>query len=385
MNTEQFYLVLSGNILDGYKSSEVVPALGRLLRMPDDRVRDMLQGRPSRIRKALEKDKALRMMAKILACGAGCDFELVEAGTSGGQPMGEMAGNTSQEPRSGLVNDNRLAQEAQNGSGLASIPLPETPECLGQSDESLQEEPLTLDIQEADPPESSDVRLSLEPIVEPPHVDEADADEASEGSGLESLVLKAIPERYPLTGRESAESADRNPTVTADSGSGDAVRMEPPSPGVRVGDSRWARLRGVWSGKRPVMTLGAVFLAVAVVAGGAQILSTSSTASRQPEADAPVVAGSPVDPKRMTTQTVLEELARSVRIWMIQYGSGFDPSQVTMARIRQDLQIAEMGMLDGWGNPIHYRVDGERFVLISAGPDEALDSADDLVLQRAAR
>jgi hypothetical protein len=71
-------------------------------------------------------------------------------------------------------------------------------------------------------------------------------------------------------------------------------------------------------------------------------------------------------------------LARSVKIWMIQYGAGFDPGQVTLAGLEQDLQIPPGEMQDGWGTPFRYQPRADRYLIISAGPDRQFDTADDL-------
>jgi hypothetical protein len=71
-------------------------------------------------------------------------------------------------------------------------------------------------------------------------------------------------------------------------------------------------------------------------------------------------------------------LARSVKIWMIQYGAGFDPGQVTLAGLEQDLQIPPGEMQDGWGTPFRYEPRADRYLIVSAGPDRQFDTADDL-------
>lgn len=86
----------------------------------------------------------------------------------------------------------------------------------------------------------------------------------------------------------------------------------------------------------------------------------------------------PVDPQRAETNRRLEQLSRSIRVWMIQYGSGFDPAQVTLDRLQQDLDIGPRDMLDGWGTGLRFEPEGEKYRVISAGPDKSFGTADDL-------
>lgn len=99
------------------------------------------------------------------------------------------------------------------------------------------------------------------------------------------------------------------------------------------------------------------------------------------EPPAPVVATTPaipVNPQRAATNRRLEQLNRSIRVWMIQYGSGFNPAQVTLERLQQDLSIGEQEMLDGWGTALRFEPEAEKYRVISAGPDKSFGTPDDL-------
>jgi len=71
-------------------------------------------------------------------------------------------------------------------------------------------------------------------------------------------------------------------------------------------------------------------------------------------------------------------LARSVKIWMIQYGAGFDPGQVTLTALEQDLQIRPEELLDGWGTRFRYQPREGSYAITSAGPDRQFDTSDDV-------
>jgi hypothetical protein len=92
----------------------------------------------------------------------------------------------------------------------------------------------------------------------------------------------------------------------------------------------------------------------------------------------PVAPATPVDPQRAKTGRRLEQLNRSIKVWMIQYGSGFNPAQVTLERLQQDLNIGQQEMLDGWGTALRFEPEVGKYRVISAGPDKSFDTPDDL-------
>ncbi len=93
----------------------------------------------------------------------------------------------------------------------------------------------------------------------------------------------------------------------------------------------------------------------------------------------------PVDPQRAATNSRLEQLNRSIKVWMIQYGSGFNPAQVTLDRLQRDLNIGEQEMLDGWGTALRYEPQDGHYRVISAGPDRVFGNADDLKRETAVK
>jgi hypothetical protein len=92
----------------------------------------------------------------------------------------------------------------------------------------------------------------------------------------------------------------------------------------------------------------------------------------------PVVPATPLDPQRAETGRRLEQLNRSIKVWMIQYGSGFNPAQVTLERLQLDLNIGQQEMLDGWGTALRFEPEAGKYRVISAGPDKSFDTPDDL-------
>ncbi|MET0014307.1 MAG: hypothetical protein ABW085_03595 [Sedimenticola sp.] len=128
-----------------------------------------------------------------------------------------------------------------------------------------------------------------------------------------------------------------------------------------------------------------VLVLVLVVAGvawfGMGLLSKPD--EKPPVADQPKPAAPvevvPVDTARSTSEQRLDKLASSVKVWMIQYGAGFNPQQVTLPRLGQDMGMPAEDFTDGWGNEIRYEAGENGYRLLSAGPDGAFGTADDLV------
>ncbi len=119
--------------------------------------------------------------------------------------------------------------------------------------------------------------------------------------------------------------------------------------------------------------VGALLLAGAGWAA-LQFLSPAS-----PPTPGPVAQPAPVDPALAATRQRQLALVRSVKVWMIEFGAGFDPAQVTMQRLQRDLGLGDKEMRDGWGTAFRYRPGKGEYVLASAGPDRRFDSDDDLV------
>jgi len=124
--------------------------------------------------------------------------------------------------------------------------------------------------------------------------------------------------------------------------------------------------------RRLLIAAGVVLVLMAAGWGALQFIGES-----RPESVTLPVAP-PVDPQLASTRTRQNQLVRSVKVWMIEYGSGFDPTQVTLERLQADLDIAPKMMLDGWGTAFRYLSGEKRYTLTSAGPDRQFGTDDDL-------
>jgi len=178
----------------------------------------------------------------------------------------------------------------------------------------------------------------------------------------------------PLKVSIKSEAASTEAPAESDNGQfyPDQNRVSKPPPEKRAAVSK------------PVLLLAAVLLIGGAVFAGIQLLGGSDNKARVTTPveltaqQQPVVPAEPVDPELEISQAGLQSLGRLVKVWMIQFGSGFDPSQVTLERMRLDLQLGAEELVDGWGNDYRYQVESKRYLIQSAGSDRQFDTDDDL-------
>ncbi len=77
MQVERYRIVLAGWVVSGRQTREVVTELSRLFKIPESKVRPLLAGRSSIIRRDLTLEKAERLRNKIEQRGAVCSLKLV--------------------------------------------------------------------------------------------------------------------------------------------------------------------------------------------------------------------------------------------------------------------------------------------------------------------
>ncbi len=77
MQVERYRIVLTGMVVSGYQTQDVVADLSRLFRITQDRVMPLLAGEPSIIRRDLTLEKAVRLRNKIEQRGAICNLKVV--------------------------------------------------------------------------------------------------------------------------------------------------------------------------------------------------------------------------------------------------------------------------------------------------------------------
>lgn len=337
----EFRLLLTGETLPGFERESVVDGLSRLLKVSQQEARGLLCGERSRIRKKLSLEKAERLRDKLLARGAGCELEVIAARAANEEP----AVRSTEGPEQDSVQDSPV------DAGFSG---------------------LTLELDE--------------PLPGAPEDDERERPVAEASAGQEEIVLESRP---------LPEGADEGMDVTRPMPAVDLSADQRPE--SREQDSGVAQFyaapvarRAEKSGKAPeqgrhklLLLLG--LLLVLVVAGGFFYLSSNGVKKPRLEKQAPAVVAPVVTGPKARTERRLEDLVRQVRLWMIQYGAGFDPSQVTLERLVEDLKLPLQMLKDEWGGPIDYQVDGDLYRLVSPGADGKPGTGDDLLRQARAR
>ena len=346
MTQSKYRLVFSGKLLEGFNHHEVKQSLAQLLKIPLDQAGFLIQGDRFRINKPLQREKAERLLKKVTARGAECSLE----------PVGP--------------DENGDGEEHAPGSVEATVPVEETPEAEVLAldlpgTESGAEEPLSLDLpqmtEESDLSQDTEAGLSLE---QPELTPEDDATrpmatvkvESDPGQEEDDIVLASDPaDRADYRADDDSENLgtfyERSTKVEDESGAGQ-------------------------SRQKAYLLLGGLLLVLAAVAAWQFYpMLVPQPAESTPEAAVPA---KPVDPQMAQTTSRLEALNRSIRIWMIQFGSGFNPAQITLDRLQRDLQMGDQEMRDGWGTAMRYEPGEKVYRVVSAGPDRQFDTEDDL-------
>lgn len=83
------------------------------------------------------------------------------------------------------------------------------------------------------------------------------------------------------------------------------------------------------------------------------------------------------------TMIVMEEVSDAVEAYAAANGQVPQMDDlVGLEELVPDHYPADKGFEDGWGTPLQYRLQGENYVLTSAGPDGAIGTPDDIIIVR---
>ncbi|HHH39993.1 MAG TPA: hypothetical protein ENK50_10540 [Sedimenticola sp.] len=332
---EQFYLVLTGTLLDGFERKDVEMELTHLLRLPPGQVAAMLQGKRSRIRIPLERNKVAHLQGKVNACGAGCMIEPVRPQNP---PGIRSARRNSMPPESDPMPD-AVGRALLAGSGEG-----------GKRQAPARE---------------------LE-VVPPVVID---------GSRSETVIEEEVTQEMKAVQLEEyGQESGRNPEPERDSSPPVAGRDDESA----AGNAPAASGSPAQSARRRWFSIGSI-LVLALVASGwgaLQLWERAASPAAERRAPAPATAPSrPVSTPLSRTRDRMQAVSRQVRVWMIQFSGGFDTYQVTLERVQQDLGLTLEELSDGWGTVIDYQPREAGFFLISAGPDREFGTGDDLRFQ----
>ena len=370
----KYFLELNGTLIDGHDSDDVVRGLARLLRMTQGQAQQLIQGKPYRIRKELDRDKAEHLLAKVVACGAGAIIEPVnhqwrpEPVADHLLPVGD---DVAAIPVEAPADEDMPVPPLQDREMAPVAPIEAAagaPEELTLELESAhQDEEAPIPDAAADEAASPVILTLEEPVIEPD--DEVtrpmDAVDPNDLEVEEQVVLETPAPFSRPTGAGAAENPGRFMAQPE--------AVPPVTENVKKKPARQPRISASLPDRRLLIVAGAALVLMATGWGALQFMGDS-----RPEPATQSVAAIPVDPRLATTRNHQTQLMRSVRVWMIEYGFGFAPAQVTLERLQADLDITPQEMLDGWGTAFLYQPGERRYTLTSAGPDRQFGTADDL-------
>jgi len=318
MSEDRYQLDLTGRPLEGYQTEEAAASLARLLRISRKRARSLLRGTPSRIKRQLEKDKAIHLMGKVIACGVQCKITQAD-----------------------MLDDNPAVE--------AGIEL---------------QDKLELEI------EQPEIELAGEAA-------EAEMQSQNDAVGGDRIPAQSVSPKVQAPPEVS----------TADESSEDQPSQSPSAGTIKRGSS--ASTVSIGGGRQRKLLFAVAALAVLGLATWISLRFVGGSAPPPRKASAEKSHTEKMSAKATSktseTKRRLEMMTRSVRIWMIQYGAGFDPTQVTLSRMQQDLEISQAEMEDSWGSVFQYSTSDGYYTITSAGPDRIFGNEDDIKAKKSAR
>lgn len=315
MAEQKYRVVILGRLAEGADRKRAGAALAKLFDVSPQRVDRLLEGKPVPLRRALAPDDAEKLRERLATLGVPSEVEPVEE--------------------------------------------------------------LSLDLEEASGGESETPAADQEPAV-------TEIEATAVGGFSGGLERRSEQARAAELDRQGSPGAERKPQEPADEeGEPDGghevfvdARMGSAWPGGDSADYPAEDKRGT----SPIL-LAAVAVVVLVLLGGGAYLwlgeeepPVESVALHSEESSAqPEFVPPPSDAQRR-----LDELVRSVKVWMIQFGVGYDPTQVTLGRLRSDMGITDAQLEDPWGTQMRYQASPDAFQVLSAGPDRRFGTGDDL-------
>lgn len=86
--------------------------------------------------------------------------------------------------------------------------------------------------------------------------------------------------------------------------------------------------------------------------------------------------------KWVATRNRLRLLGQRVSVWFAEGGAAQDPAGLDLAAIARLVPLDAESTLDGWGREVRYQPEGQGYKLVSAGPDGAFGTSDDVEYRR---
>lgn len=83
------------------------------------------------------------------------------------------------------------------------------------------------------------------------------------------------------------------------------------------------------------------------------------------------------------TMLLMEEVSNALEAYATEHGQVPTMDDlVGLEELVPDFHDADRGFEDGWGNPLHYGIQGDDYVLTSGGPDGEVGTPDDIIIVR---
>lgn len=318
MPTELFFIVLTGKLKEGRSPDQAAVILSKAFGIPVEQGRTLFNGAPTPMGKKLEKRLAEKVMHLLQEAGAGCELKEVQ-----GTPQWSLV----------EMEDKKEAKEAEPEHENVYV------RNMPPATRSLPDDPSKKAVEDPGQKPTAQAR--------PPH-----------GEGHKASSHRSV--------------IQQNEGSTHEGEPAEGVAQKPPV-------------------KSHQLALVAMF--VLLLAGASYFLlfpgeeaGPEQVAGSQPQKTSPALDVSNLndpalrDSEMSLTKLKLKSLAQSVRVWMLQFGGGYDTDQVTISRLQRDMGVSDDDLTDAWGTKILYQPSKSEFSISSAGPDKTFGTADDVIV-----
>lgn len=341
----QFIIILSGRLKANKSPDQAAVILSKVYGIPAEKGRALFQGKPVPLRKKLKKELAEKLCKHLQDAGAECRMEIV-----------------------------------QETSELSLDPAPDSQRTAKvdrfDTDNSTSSPVVEKSVEEARPtsiPASSSDSIVISDRVDGFVVPDQPASELTQAPEVDNDRNKGIENRgvsklnKPVGFQYVKEVEDEE----VEEAKGVEKYLQQLTPQMRIIAGAGAAVI--------VIALLLVMLwpsepePLVVTKSKPQKTNNSQQVKKRMEND-PFMRESEIS----FTKLKLKSLTRSIRVWMLEFGGGYDPKQVTMSRLQVDMGVSDADLTDAWGTAIRYKAIEKSFVVVSAGPDKKFDSKDDI-------
>ena len=351
MSNKHFYLKLTGQLEPGRSPDQAAAILSKVFQLPSEKGRALFSGKPTTFRKKLTQEMGDKICQFLNDAGAGCALQPIE------EELSLSLADVDEAPPAPRTD--RFDTDTPSASATKQPPAPPPSEPPRTTPEAAERHTAT-----APAPTSNDQEQRIPPSQPSDTANKPGQEKMPVGSVETSNLIANAPNRPKIEEVETFEEPE--------------PAKKQPSAMQQINKK----------------TLLSGLLLLLIVAGAGlyffssgsdiplpQIVKPKPPLSAKPNpsklADDPMLRDSEIDLAKLK----LNSLAQSVRVWMIQFGGGYDPTQVTIKRLQTDIGLSEADLTDPWGMKIRYQSSPSGYSVTSAGPDKAFNSADDIQIK----